>query len=219
MKDAQKSPLVILKDLQHNSKGFLSADFLFSLVIASGLCVVFFSLTFTLSMVEVGQYIAYSVSRAHAAAQKTQEDQEKAAKAKFATLQKNKVLRPLFSNGWFEISNLEIRGAGATGKDFSERYPKEISGVKGVPQVGIRLSFEAKILNLKIPMLGPTDPNGNGFRAFLTGLMIREPSAKECRDQIKNDRYKAILNLDKRFGKVAGANSEQEYVPMEDNGC
>ncbi|MGZ6447133.1 MAG: hypothetical protein ACXWRA_03805 [Pseudobdellovibrionaceae bacterium] len=170
-------------------------------------------------MVEVGQYIAYSVSRAHAASDKTQDDQEKAAKTKFAVLQKNEVLKPLFSNGWFEISNLEIRGAGSTGKDFSDRYPKQSSSVRGVPQVGIRLSFEAKLLNIKIPMLGPTDPEGKGFKAFLTGLMIREPSEKECRDQIKNDRYKAILNLDKRFSKIAGAASEQDYVPMEDNGC
>ncbi|MGZ3742963.1 MAG: hypothetical protein ACXVBQ_03810 [Pseudobdellovibrionaceae bacterium] len=212
---AQRKPLVILQ----SEKGFLSADFLFSIIISAGLCVVFFSLTFTLSMVEVGQYIAYSVSRAHAASDKTQDDQEKAAKTKFAVLQKNEVLKPLFSNGWFEISNLEIRGAGSTGKDFSDRYPKQSSSVRGVPQVGIRLSFEAKLLNIKIPMLGPTDPEGKGFKAFLTGLMIREPSEKECRDQIKNDRYKAILNLDKRFSKIAGAASEQDYVPMEDNGC
>ncbi len=211
----KRNPLVILD----SSKGFLSADFLFSIIIAAGLCVVFFSLTFTLSMVEVGQYIAYSVSRAHAAADKTQDDQESAAKAKFASLQKNKVLRPLFSNGWFEIGNLEIRGAGVKGKDFSDRYPRQASNTIGVPQVGIRLSFEAKILNIKIPMLGPTDPEGKGFKAFLTGLMIREPTAKECRDQIKNERYKAILNLDKRFEKIAGAASEQNYVPMEDNGC
>lgn len=215
MNDAQRNSLVILSC----TKGFLSADFIFSIIIASGLCVVFFSLAFTLSMVEVGQYIAYSVGRAHAAADKTQDDQEKAAKAKFASLQKNKILRPLFSNGWFEIGNLEIRGAGVSGQDFSDRYPKEVSSYKGVPQVGVRLSFEAKILDIKIPMLGSTDPNGNGFKAFLTGLMIREPSAKECRDQIKNDRYKAILNLDKRFAKIAGPASEQEYVPMEDNGC
>jgi hypothetical protein len=215
MNGGQRNPAAILA----NSKGFLSADFIFSIIIASGLCVVFFSLTFTLSMVEVGQYIAYSVTRAHSAAHKTQDDQEKAAKIKFASLQKNKVLRPLFNNGWFEIGNLEIRGAGANGKNFSDRYPKETNSDKGVPQVGIRLSFEAKLLNIKIPMLGPTDPDGNGFKAFLTGMMIREPSAKECRDQIENDRYKAILNLDKRFEQIAGPASERKYVPMEDNGC
>jgi len=202
-----------------NSKGFLSADFLFSIVIASCLCAVFFSLSFTLSMVEVGQYIAFSVSRAHAAAHKSQEDQEKAAKSKFSSLQKNKVFAPLFSNGWFVIGNLDIRGGESDGKDFSERYPKEESAARGVPQVGIRLDFEARLLDMKIPLLGPTDPEGNGFKAFLTGMMIREPSSKECRDQIKNDRYQAILNLDKRFEKIAGPGSQRDYVPMEDNGC
>ncbi|WP_413289597.1 hypothetical protein [Bdellovibrio sp. HCB337] len=215
MNSRKGNPAVLLK----GSQGFLAADFLFSIVIASGLCVVFFCLAFTLSMAEVGQYIAYSVSRAHAAAHKTQDDQEKAAKDKFASLQKNKVLRPLFSNGWFEIGNLEIRGAGESGKNFADRYPKEENGVKGVPQVGIRLSFEAKMLDLKIPLLGSTDPNAGGFKAFLTGLMIREPSSEECRKQIKEQRYKAIMGLDERFNKIAGNNSEQEYIPMEDNGC
>lgn len=202
-----------------NSKGFLSADFLFSIVIASCLCAVFFSLSFTLSMVEIGQYIAFSVSRAHSAGHKTQDDQEKAAKDKFNSLQKNKVLAPLFSNGWFEIGNLDIRGGGAAGKDFSDRYPKPSDGTRGVPQTGIRLNFEAKLLDLKIPLLGPTDPEGNGFSAFLTGLMIREPTSKECRDQIKDQRYRALLQLDKRFDAIAGSGSQKDYVPMEDNGC
>ena len=85
--------------------------------------------------------------------------------------------------------------------------------------MGIRLNFEAKLLDLKIPLLGPTDPDGNGFKAFLTGMMIREPTSKECRDQIKTDRYKSILQLDKRFEHIAGAASQSDYIPMEDNGC
>ncbi|MBC7371237.1 MAG: hypothetical protein H7326_06715 [Bdellovibrionaceae bacterium] len=203
-----------------NSKGFLSADFIFSIVIASGLCIVFFSLTFTLSMVEIGQYIAYSVTRAHAPGHKTQEDQTAMAKAKFASLQKNKVLRPLFSNGWFEITNLDIRGGGSDSKDFADRYPRGLASDADLPQIGVRLNFEAKMLKMKIPMMGSTD-NGSGFKAFLTGLMIREPSAKECFDQIRKERYRAIMALDKdrRFEKIAGASSEQSYVPMEDNGC
>jgi len=203
-----------------NSKGFLSADFLFSIIIASGLCVVFFSLTFTLSMVEVGQYIAFTITRAHAAGHKTQDDQTAMAKAKFASLQKNKVLRPLFSNGWFEITNLDIRGGGQDSKDFGDRYPRTKANEADLPQIGVRLNFEAKMLKIKIPLLGSTD-NGSGFTSFLTGLMLREPSSKECFDQIRKERYRAIMALDKdrRFEKIAGASSEQSYVPMEDNGC
>jgi hypothetical protein len=215
MKKDFRSPHSILK----NPKGFLSADFLFAIVIVSGLCVVFFSLTFTLSMVEVGQYIAFSVSRAQSAAHNTQDEQTAMGQAKFASFQKNKILRPLFSNGWFEISNLEIRNGGTSGKDFSDRYgTSSISNSAPIPQTGVRLGFEAKILNIKIPMLGSTD-RGDGFKAFLTGLMIREPSAHECLEQIRKERYKAIMNLDKRFQTAAGNSSEQSYVPMEDNGC
>lgn len=215
MSAERKTSAVILR----NRGGFLAADFLFAIVIASGLCVVFFCLSFTLSMVEVGQYIAFSVSRAHMAGHKTQDDQEQAAKTKFGSLQKNKVLNPLFNNGWFEITNLDIRGGGAGGKSFGDRYPKEKDSSRGVPQVGVRLNFEAKMLDIKIPMLGSTDPDGKGFKAFLTGLLVREPSSEECRKQVKEERYKAILNLDPRFEKSAGRASETDYVPMEDNGC
>ena len=201
-----------------NSKGFLSADFLFSIMIASGLCIVFFSLTFTLSMVEIGQYIAFSITRAHAAAHKTQDDQTAMAKSKFASLQKNKVLRPLFSNGWFQITNLDIRGGGSDSKDFGDRYPRGLASEADLPQIGVRLNFEAKMLKIKIPMMGSTD-NGEGFTAFLTGLMLREPSSKECFDQIRKERYRAIMALDRRFENIAGSSSEQSYVPMEDNGC
>lgn len=210
-----RNPATMLR----NSKGFLSADFLFSIVIASCLCAVFFSLSFTLSMVEVGQYIAFSVTRAHSAGHKTQEDQENAAKAKFKSLQTNKVFAPLFSNGWFEIGNLDIRGGGENGRDFTDRYPSEDNAYRGVPQTGIRLDFFAKILDIKVPLLGPTDPEGKGFKAFLTGLMIREPSSQECQDQIKSQRFQAIMNLDKRFEGIAGPGSQRDYVPMEDNGC
>jgi hypothetical protein len=214
-----KKVLLISNSRIQNSQGFLSADFLFSIIIASGLCMIFFCLTFTLSMVEVGQYIAFSVTRAHAAGHKTQDDQIAMGKAKFASLQKNKVLRPLFSNGWFEITNLDIRGGGQDQKNFNDRYPKGETNTTMLPQVGARLNFEAKMLKFNIPFLGSTD-NGNGFKAFLTGLMIREPSAKECFDQIRKQRYRAILALDKdRFEKIAGSSSESEYVPMEDNGC
>jgi hypothetical protein len=203
-----------------NSAGFLTADFLFAIIIASGLCMVFFCLTFTLSMVEVGQYIAFSVSRAHSAGHKTQDDQIAMAKSKFAALQKNKVLRPLFSNGWFEITNLDVRSGGVTGKDFSDRYPRGPASEPFIPQVGVRLNFEAKMLSAQVPMLGKTD-SGNGFKAFLTGMLIREPSSEECFNQIRKERYKAILKLDKdnRFEKIAGSGSEKDYVPMEDNGC
>jgi hypothetical protein len=201
-----------------NSRGFLSADFLFGIVIASGLCALFFCLTFTLSMAEVGQYMAFSITRAHMAGHKDQEAQEAMAKAKFASFQKNKALAPLLTNGWFEIKNLVIRGGGPKGQDFGDRYPRGAAGEPNIPQTGIRLDFEAKILKGSIPMLGATGGNVE-HKAFITGLMIREPSAQECLEQVRHQRYKAILSLDKRFEKIAGSASEKNYVPMEDNGC
>lgn len=200
-----------------NSQGFLSADFLFSMVIASGLCAMFFALTLTLTMAEVGQYLAFSITRAHMAGHKDQSSQEEMAQAKFKSFQSNKVLNPLLTNGWFEIKNLVVRGAGPSGKDFTDRYPRGPANQADMPQTGVRLEFEAKILKGRIPMLGGT--NGSiEHKAFITGLMIREPSADECLRQIRQQRYSAILALDPRYATVAGK-SAQKYVPMEDNGC
>lgn len=201
-----------------NSRGFLTADFLFSLVIASGLCILFFCISLTLTMAEVSQYIAFSVTRAHMASHRDQSAQEDMAKAKFATFQKNKVLAPLLTNGWFELKNLVIRGGGPSGKDFSDRYPAGNPSEPNIPQVGVRLDFEAKILKTSVPLLG-SSTNPDGHKAFVTGLMIREPSAQECLEQIRGQRYKAILQLDPRFEKIAGSSSETSYVAMEDNGC
>jgi hypothetical protein len=201
-----------------NSAGFLSADFLFSVVIASGLCVLFFCISVTLSMAEVTQYLAFSVTRAHMAGHKTQNDQEQMAKAKFASFKTNGVLSPLLTNGWFEIKGPDIRGGGTNGRDFGDRYPRGPASQPNIPQVGIRLEFDAKILTGHIPMLGGTDSNVE-HKAFVTGMMIREPSAEECFDQIRKQRFKAILELDPRFKTIVGSGSEDKYVGMEDNGC
>jgi len=204
-----------------NSRGFLTAEFLFSLILCAGLCMVLFALNFSLSMAEVAQYIAFSTARAHAAAQYDQATQTQKAKEKFAELINHPALKPLFNNAngnsWFKLSGLDIRGGGASGADFADEY----SYIENrIPQVGVRINFTASVLNMKIPFLGSTskDPNGEGFTAKVTGLLIREPTQEECMELQVKGRYSAILNLDPRY-KVLGGKGERQYVPLEDNGC
>lgn len=202
-----------------NSRGLMSTEFIFALTLSVGLCIVLFSLNFTLSMAEVAQYIAFSAARAHAAGHIKIENQEEAARIKFNTLINHPVLKPLFNNpdgGWFVLNELEVRSGGTTGSDFNDSYPN----AEERPQVGVRFNFTPKVLNLKIAFLGSTseDADGNAFSAKLTGLLIREPTFDECWNlQVKN-RYDAIIELDPRY-KVLGNNRKNQYVPMEDNGC
>lgn len=203
-----------------NSRGLLTADFLFSMVLCSGICMVLFVLNISLAMAEVAQYMVFSTARAHAAAHVDQDKQEELGKDKYRELLNNPVLKPLFSAAganWFKLSETpDIRGGGATGRSFSEFYPDTVPD--RVPQIGARIQFSPRILNIKVPFLGSTaeDPDAP-FTAHLTGLLIREPSQRECFDQIKS-RYSSILNLDPRF-KELGSSGANKYFPSEDNGC
>jgi hypothetical protein len=201
-----------------NSRGMISAEFIFALVLCVGLCIVLFSLNFTLSMAEVAQYIAFSSARAHAAGHVDQDKQEQLAKDKFNELLNNPVLKPLFNNadgGWFKLADLEVTGGGVPGQSFNSDYPNQDDRV---PQVGVRFNFFPKLLNLKIGFLGSTSEDGEGFSAKITGFLIREPTQKECWELQVKGRYETILNLDPRY-KILGDSGKAKYVPMEDNGC
>lgn len=206
--------------LINNSRGMITAEFIFSMVLVSGLCVVLFALNFTLSMAEVAQYIAFSSARAHAASHITQDNQVQMAQQKYATLKNNPVLSVLFGAngaGWFRLSEtLDVRGAGSTGASFDE-YP--VMSEDRMPQVGVRFDFTPRILTQKIAFLGNTTEDGENLSAKITGLLIREPTQQECWElQMKDVRRDAILSLDKRFGELGSAKIG-EYEPMEDNGC
>lgn len=210
-----------LLDPVRNSRGMLTAEFIFSLVLCAGICIVLFSLNFTLSMAEVAQYIVYSSARAHAAGHIDQDKQEQMAKEKYAELIANPVLKPLFSTAgtnWFVLSETpDVRGGGPSQKSFDDIYPAHSSDQR-VPQVGVRINFQPKLLNVKIAFLGSTAEDDQGYSAHVAALLIREPTQKECWDLQVRQRYSAILNLDSRF-KQLGASGQNKYIPTEDNGC
>lgn len=210
----------ILKPIQ-NSRGIMTAEFIFSITLCAGLCVLLFALNFTLSMAEVAQYIAFSAARAHAAGHLDQDKQEQMAKDKFAELTNHKVLKTFFhaeGANWFKLSDVDVRGGGASQRSFDEVYPT-FSEAQRIPQVGVRFTFSPSLLNFKIAFLGSTteDPD-QGFSANISGLLIREPTQKECWELQVKPRYSAILDLDNRF-QTLGGSGESKYVPMEDNGC
>lgn len=197
--------------------GFISLDFLFSITIAGFLCMVLFAMTFTFTVVEVSQYIAFSVSRAHMAGHVDQEKQELMAKNKFTVMVNNPIFAPLYKNGWFELTGPDIRGGGEGGKTFAAEYPVE--NESKVAQVGVRLLFNAKLLSMNFSFLGSTASDDRGFLAHITGLLIREPTTRECQKALSRDvRYKTLLDLDAGRFSIANGYADK-YVAMEDNGC
>lgn len=199
-----------------NNRGFLSADFLFAMVIGTTVSMMLFVICFTFSSVEVAQYIAYSTARAQSAGHDDPTKQEEMAKKKFDYLIKKSYMGSLFRGAWFELKNLEIRN-GYNGNQFPEYEYQE----NRLPQTGIRLDFTAKIMKFKIPFLGASDEEGTTFKSKVTGLLFREPSSQECREQMRNiNRYKAILTLDSRFSRLDSSyGNNPNYLPLEDNGC
>lgn len=197
-----------------NNRGMLTAEFLFAFVLCAGMCAVLFALNFTLSMAEVAQYMAFSSSRAYAAAHLDEAKQADLARTKYKELLTNKALKSIFNKGeasWFVLSTPEQLEISSTG--FSD-YPKQENRVSAV---GVRLKFEPKVLNMRIAFLGSTaeDPD-KGFSAYVTSFLTREPTHKECWEQMK-PRYENIIKQG-NLGKLAQA-KVNEYVPLEDNGC
>lgn len=237
---------VILKNsfspLKNNS-GMLAVDFLFSIILACILCMMLFAMSVTYVSIEVAQYVAFSAARAGAAADVDIDSQKARALYKLTGASRgNSALTPLLPNGpstlkmffneeWFslKLKDQKMGGNSSTGGNpsdsYEDEYPKDTFGDSNqfIPQVGLRLSYTAKIMNMRIAFLGGSGNNqGAGFNATITGFINREPTQKECMDLMSTEkRYKKILDLDPRFQGILSLNSvpDSAYVVMEDNGC
>ncbi len=211
----------VTMSLKLNNRGFLSADFIFSLILGITVSMMLFAMCFTFSTIEVAQYIAYSVGRAHMAGHENPEKQIEMANHKYDYLTKKTILGLLFrQGGWFELRRPDIRN-GLNNKDFSSDYPYSSEAEGRLPQTGVRLDFVAKVLNFKVAFLGKSSEDDKPFLARVTGLLFREPTSKECREQLKGiNRYNAILNLDTRFLALdPSRGNNPSYFALEDNGC
>ncbi len=193
-----------------NGQGFLIVDFLFGFFIIFGMTMtVLFSLTFTLSVAEVVQYITFSSARAYYDGHHTMAKQIELGERKYEALMKNEVLAPLFSNGWFEVRDVEVRS-----------FFNEMRNVGETPDThnmfaGTRLTFLPRILDIKVPFLmGPIEGEKNPFVAKVATYLGREPSDAECED-FNQKRFEAIQNLGYRNGGF----QEKNVVLLSDNGC
>lgn len=198
-----------------NQKGFVTTEFLFAVVIAFGLTIMTFAMTFTLSVVEVSQYMVFAASRAQSAAHLDQAEQRKMAEKKYNSLLGSRGIKPLFTNGWYEISSanqLDIRPG--NGNNFEKEYGGTQQGRDNFQ--GVRATFKANILEMRIPLVGNVTPEDGSFSANINALLIREVSQKEC-EEFTQSRLEALRNLDgSRFSRF---NTTNASAPWEDNGC
>lgn len=201
-----------------NQQGLIIADFVFSISLASGLGILLFSISYALAVVEVTQYISFSVARAHLAGNKSPEEQQAKAEAKYRQLGSgNRAIGALYKNAWFTLGSadkLDIRsGETGNGKTFSE----DLGAGQDLRKwfIGVSFPLTLGILKLRLPLIGDTAPDADqGLQTRLNTMLIRDPSEKECKDFME-ERRQALRNLPsgQQFYDPAA------YIPMEDNGC
>ncbi|MES2855667.1 MAG: hypothetical protein V4692_07380 [Bdellovibrionota bacterium] len=194
-----------MRNITSPQGGFITIDFIFAITIAIGFSVVLLAISFTLSMVEVGQYVTYAVSRAYNGAHATESQQRDLALAKYSEIMASPVLSRIMGSGWVVFKNPRVA-------DFSEEYEQEENPVF----VGARVDFEARVLNIKIPMLGSTSENPSTGKATLNSYLLREPSTTECRDAFNKQRYEKLLELHDSYRNVPG---QHNAVLVTDNAC
>lgn len=200
-----------MKHLKHlkNKSGNLVLDFVFAITLVLGVSTVIFLLSFSLSIVEVVQYIAFASSRNYFASDFSEETQAARAEKKFELLINDPVVKNLFGpQSWFQVKYLGS-------KDYREEYQDGEDSGQPTYFVGSKIEFTASVLDFEVPFYGSTTPDGGGYKTNINSFLGREPSAQEC-ENFGDARWENIIQLD---AKYAGAASDAEITNFNDNGC
>lgn len=194
----------------NSQKAMISVDFLFSFLIVMGLTYLILALAFSLSFVELTQYISFSAARSYYAANETKSLQTEQAKKKYSILVKNSVWAHFFNKlSWFKIDNTD-----GIVKDPDYSFSNQFQG-RSQLFTGVSTTFTTKLLAFNLPFIGSTyDATKNkepGFITKISSYLGREPSAEECR------RYGKERSHVLRRACVDCSNFK--VIVIADNGC
>ncbi len=194
-----------------NSDGILSVDYIFALVLAMGFMIILFSLSMTLTMVDIVQYMTFSSARVYAVAYTSEQESIELAKNKFIDLYTHPAVSPMFEKSkWFVVGEPKIG-------DRSDRYPPNSGSENKHTFYGVSVGFNAKMLDIKIPFYGSTNTrdDGQGFVSEVHSFLGREPSLGDC----INFTSKRLQWLYEAYNHPRLRNSLNEYKLIADNGC
>ena len=217
-----------------NNSGFIAAEFLFAFSMVIGCGILIFVLTFTLTTIEVAQYITWSAARSYAVGNLTAADSDKAALAKYKNLAS---MFPLLtgkgnSSPWFEMSPVPVTGTAVELEigPSSARDNKDSSGQTRHSWDGVSANLDLKILKgLQVPFLGKIAANPSDFEFQVRSHLMRHPSQAECQTFFQNKYQDGILKVmsPKNLTGSTGASKTEwkdlpqtgQIVMIEDNGC
>ncbi len=199
-----------------NQRGFITFDFLFSLVIIFGFTGILFTLTLTLTAVEMVQYATFASARNYFASHLAPPLQKQQAVLKYQQIMNHPTYIPLFRGTWFLVPQEPFVGQG------SEIFPEfQDAGSEG-RFLGVGAEFLAPILSFNIPLLGPTDTDdekGAGFKTFIGSYLGREVSFNECINFV-TQRWEAISRLAPPGASAPYSTAPaKDYATQADNGC
>lgn len=202
-----------------NERGILTLDFIFALLIGMSFTMVFFALTLTLSLVEVTQYLSFSVARVSWAAHENRQAQIALGNAKYAELIEKPVFKTIFGQGWFRLPARPDFGDPVRG--FNDEYQPAAEHDNDT-FFGARLRIEARILDINIPLLGSSKTNPETGVANVQTFLGREVTTTECREQFNRLRWSNILQLSADYQQVNAyvpGDPNQVLALITDNGC
>lgn len=193
-----------------NQKGLITLDFVFALVLVFAFTAVLFTISLTLSVVEITQYVTFAAARNYFAGHKSVADQERLARDKFKQLSNAGPLKPLYNNGWFELKDFTV-GKGVNYQTI-EQEPDRFTFY------GAAVYLRAPVLNFRVPFFGRTASDEESvFSAQISSWLAREPSFDECYE-FNTARMRLIKQIDNNAYNNPAVN-ENDYVVMTDNGC
>ena len=193
-----------------SQRGSITIDFLFSFILVMGFSAILFALTFTLSVVEITQYITYASARNYMASHLTKELQKDLANKKLNQLLSHPTPAPLFAGSWFEVNSPFI--------GLNEEYVEQ--PVDNYSFQGTHINLNAKMLDFHIPFFGSTaSDQGQGFHTTIGSYLGRESSIREC-IKLTQNRWVWIQSIHSDYSNGAYLRaSDQSYGVVTDNGC
>ncbi len=210
---------------RENEKGSITIDFLFALVLVAGLSTVLFSLSITLTVSSIVQYMTFAAARNLNAADADSATQGQQAREKFSNLAQSRVLAPLFVGTWFELQNPDFYGQPGNLQSFRPEFNYQGQDVGQADEfIGFAVTFYARVLDFKIPFFGSTTDEGNGsgdgFKTEIGSFIGKEPSAQQC-ENFNQARWRAIRRLNVGNGNADYSTNTQEtgYIAIGDDGC
>jgi hypothetical protein len=206
-----------------NQKGFVTADYLVAMVLVAGFSALILALSLSLSIVETVQYMTFASARNYYAGNSNPAAQLQAGEAKFRELASHPVVAPLFRAGWFRLETagpITIGSISQSGSADFDQYRGEEERLNLFHGTAVSLSL--KILDINIPLFGPTTIEENGqkkdFFTYIGSYLGRETTFEEC-ENFMTQRARAIKNLPTPQGApYANINANGPYIPS-DNGC